>query len=229
MTDEQPLNKRRTPAIPLHMALPYAVALCCVALTAAPASAQQRTITSSRDYEDCVDTVKAFALTKEALATTIAECDSRFPGRRKANGGYTYYDFMQNRHFDIAGPIPTTKELKQIDQEFIRYLAARNPSAGSRDDQRARMIRAETSKPPAKLQSKPRVATQTAPSTHARPMPSQGKPKPLDCRETPVACGWTSLTTQVKSVAHGLFGPPAKEVKVSRLQRRDRPAAKQTP
>jgi hypothetical protein len=219
------LNKRRASAIPLHTALPYAVALCCIVLTVATASAQQRTITSSRDYEDCVDTVKAFALTREALATTIAECDSRFPGRRKADGGYTYYDFMQNRHFDIAGPIPTAKELKQIDQEFIRYLAARNPSADSPDDKRARAIRAETSKPV----SKPRIASHTGPSAHTQPRPSQAKPKPLDCKETPVACGWASLTTQVKSVAHGLFGPPPKEVKVSRLQRRDRPAAKQAP
>ena len=212
------------------MALPGAIALCCVLLTAATASAQQRTITSSRDYEDCVDTVKAFALTREALATTVAECDSRFPGRRKASGGYTYYDFMQNRHFDIAGPIPTAKELKQIDQEFIRYLAARNPSAGSRDDERAKTIRTETPRSTAKPESKPRIAAaQTTGSAHGKPVPSQNKPKPLDCRETPVACGWTSLTTQVKSVAHGLFGPPAKEVKVSRLQRRDRPAPKQTP
>jgi len=223
------LNKRRTSAIPKHMALPCAIALCCIVLTAASASAQQRTITSSRDYEDCVDTVKAFALTPEALATTIAECDSRFPGRRKAGGGYTYYDFMQNRHFDIAGPIPTAKELKQIDQEFIRYLAARNPSAGSGEGQRAKAIRPETARSAGKPENKPRVATQTTGLAHARPATSQNKSKPLDCRETPVACGWTSLTTQVKSVAHGLFGPPAKEVKVSRLQRRDRPAPKQTP
>lgn len=222
------MNKRRVSAIPLHMALPCAVALCCLSFAAVPASAQQRTITNSRDYEDCVDTVKAFALTREALATTVAECDSRFPGRRKASGGYTYYDFMQNRHFDIAGPIPTAKELKQIDQEFIRYLAARNPSSGPRDDQRARSSRAETSKPVAKPESKPRIATQTTGLAHAKPAPPQNKPKPLDCRETPVACGWTSLTTQVKSVAQGLFGPPAKDVKVSRLQRRDRPTPKQT-
>ena len=47
-------------------------------------------------------------------------------------GGYTYYDFLQNRHFDIAGPNPTPKELKHFDEEYVLYLAAqRRDGAGA--------------------------------------------------------------------------------------------------
>jgi len=51
----------------------------------------------------------------------MTECNVRFAGRRKADGGYTYYDFMQDRIFDIAGPNPTAEERKQIDREYINY------------------------------------------------------------------------------------------------------------
>src|SRR5260370_26165613 len=47
---------------------------------------------------------------------------SKFAGRRKPGGGYTYFDFMQNRSFDIAGPNPTPQEQKQIDQQYIVHL-----------------------------------------------------------------------------------------------------------
>ena len=52
----------------------------------------------------------------------LGDCHSKFAGRRKPGGGYTYFDFMQNRHFDIAGPNPTPEEQKKIDEEYIAYL-----------------------------------------------------------------------------------------------------------
>ena len=59
---------------------------------------------------------------KAAKAKIVSECDAKFPGRRKPGGGYTYFDFMQNRHFDIAGPKPTPQELKRMDQEYLAFL-----------------------------------------------------------------------------------------------------------
>ena len=53
-----------------------------------------------------------------------AQCDKQFVGRRKRGGGYTYYDFPQNRHFDIGGPNPTQKELKYFDEQYTLYLDA---------------------------------------------------------------------------------------------------------
>jgi len=52
----------------------------------------------------------------------MAQCGKQFVGRRKAGGGYTYYDFLQNRHFDIAGPNPTPKELRYFDEQYTLYL-----------------------------------------------------------------------------------------------------------
>ena len=52
----------------------------------------------------------------------LAECNAKFAGRRKPGGGYTYYDFMQDRTFDIAGPNPTPEEQKKIDEQYTAYL-----------------------------------------------------------------------------------------------------------
>jgi hypothetical protein len=61
------------------------------------------------DFEECADKAEK-AATKEEKTTALAECNAKFAGRRKAGGGYAYYDFMQDRTFDIAGPNPTPEE-----------------------------------------------------------------------------------------------------------------------
>ena len=75
-----------------------------------------------RDFEECSESAERNATSKETRASLISECDAKFAGRRKPGGGYTYYDFMQNRHFDIAGPNPTPEELKQIDVQYTLFL-----------------------------------------------------------------------------------------------------------
>ena len=60
--------------------------------------------------------------TKEDKTLALSECNAKFAGRRKPGGGYTYYDFMQNRNFDIAGPNPTPEEQKQIDEQYTAFL-----------------------------------------------------------------------------------------------------------
>ena len=45
------------------------------------------------DFESCADVAEK-AKTKEEKTTKLAECNAKFAGRRKASGGYTYYDFM---------------------------------------------------------------------------------------------------------------------------------------
>jgi len=59
------------------------------------------------DFEDCAVAAEK-AASKEEKSAALAECSAKFAGRRKPGGGYTYYDFMQDRSFDIAGPNPTT-------------------------------------------------------------------------------------------------------------------------
>jgi hypothetical protein len=74
-----------------------------------------------KDFEDCADLAEK-AATKEDKSAALTQCNAKFAGRRKPGGGYTYYDFMQNRSFDIAGPNPTAEEQKYIDQQYTLFL-----------------------------------------------------------------------------------------------------------
>ena len=74
----------------------------------------------ARDFEECAE--RAAAASVAQRATLLTDCVARFAGRRKPGGGYSYYDFMQDRSFDIAGPNPTVDERKQIDREYMKYL-----------------------------------------------------------------------------------------------------------
>src|ERR1700733_5235463 len=73
------------------------------------------------DFEECADGAEK-TTTKEARTEALSECNAKFAGRRKPGGGYSYFDFMQNRNFDIAGPNPTPDEQKQIDEQYTAYL-----------------------------------------------------------------------------------------------------------
>ena len=76
-----------------------AIAACAVL---APSRAQAQWWSSKpADFEDCADKAEK-AATKEEKSSKLSECHSKFAGRRKVGGGYSYFDFMQNRHFDIA-------------------------------------------------------------------------------------------------------------------------------
>ena len=92
----------------------------CIVLTPLRAQAQWWS-SKPADFEACADIAEK-AATKEEKASRLGDCHSKFAGRRKPGGGYTYFDFMQNRHFDIAGPNPTPEEQRKIDEEYIAYL-----------------------------------------------------------------------------------------------------------
>ena len=83
----------------------------------------------ARDYEDCVERMQAQRLSEEELNSALSGCGARFAGRRKPDGGYSYYDFMQDRKFDIAGPNPTAEERRAIDREYISYLEGQRREA----------------------------------------------------------------------------------------------------
>src|SRR5712675_3124465 len=100
--------------------LTAAVAVC-VTLAPLRAHAQWWSARTPVDYEECADLAEK-AATKEARTSELAGCNAKFAGRRKPGGGYTYYDFMQNRSFDIAGANPTPEEQKYIDQQYTVFL-----------------------------------------------------------------------------------------------------------
>src|SRR6185437_14944750 len=74
------------------------------------------------DFEECAEAADKLA-TKQDKSAALADCNAKFAGRRKAGGGYAYYDFLQDRTFDIAGPNPTPEEQRKIDQSYALYLA----------------------------------------------------------------------------------------------------------
>ena len=100
----------------------FAVAALAACFELAPVVAHAQWWHSGpRDFEECADIAEK-AKTKQDKTAQLADCNSKFAGRRKPGGGYTYYDFMQDRSFDIAGPNPTPAEQKKIDQEYTVYL-----------------------------------------------------------------------------------------------------------
>ena len=100
--------------------------LVFAAITCLPAIQPQRAHAdwwsrSPTDFEECADAAEKSA-TKEEKTAALAQCNAKFAGRRKPGGGYVYYDFMQDRSFDIAGPNPTPEEQKFIDLQYTQYL-----------------------------------------------------------------------------------------------------------
>ena len=101
-------------------ALLFAALAACAVLQPSRAHAQWWS-RAPADFEECADKAEK-AATKEEKTWQLAECNAKFAGRRKPGGGYTYFDFMQNRSFDIAGPNPTPEEQKKIDEQYTAFL-----------------------------------------------------------------------------------------------------------
>ncbi len=100
-------------------------------LVLAPASAHGQWWRSApADFEECAEAA-AKSSSKEETTSKLSECNAKFAGRRKPGGGYTYYDFMQNRNFDLAGPNPTPEEQRKIDQEYVAYLERERRSSAA--------------------------------------------------------------------------------------------------
>ena len=154
------------------------------------------------DYEDCAEAADKLA-TKEEKSAAVAECSAKFAGRRKPGGGYTYYDFMQDRSFDIAGPNPTPEEQKHIDEQYTAYLENQrrsNIAAAFAKQQQQQMQPEQTS-----LQSE----APEAPATAKVPVPQErpkalGEPRPRCPRHT-FSCEWPKLSESLNDLKK-LFG-----------------------
>jgi len=159
------------------------------------------------DYEDCTEAADKL-VTKEEKSAAVAECSAKFAGRRKPNGsGYTYYDFMQDRSFDIAGPNPTPEEQKYIDEQYTVYL----------DNQRRSNIAAAFAKQQ-QMQLEQASLKSDAPATAKIPVPQErpkalGEPKPRCPRHT-FSCEWPKLSESLGDLKK-LFGAPSSKGKKS--------------
>ena len=191
-------------------ALLIAAIAACAALTPSRAQAQWWS-RAPADFEECADKAEK-AAAKEEKASKLSECNAKFAGRRKPGGGYIYYDFMQNRSFDIAGPNPTPEEQKKIDEQYTVFLdrERRNSIAAALSaKQQQQQLLQQTSLHDKKVPlpvgapNKPRPA-----ATDMRP-----RPKPSNCAEHSFSCDWPRLSESIKDLKKLFGSPPGKAKK----------------
>jgi hypothetical protein len=183
----------------------------CVALTPVGAQAQWWR-SAPADFEDCADAAEK-AATKEEKAAKLSECNAKFAGRRKPGGGYTYFDFMQNRNFDIAGPNPTPEEQKKIDEAYIAYL----------ENERRSSIAAAFAKQQQQVQPPPKVepvslmgaAAAKVPVPVASPVKQQAanaqRIRSGHCAKGSFSCEWPRLSDGLNDLKKLFGGSQAKD------------------
>ena len=164
------------------------------------------------DFESCADLAER-AKTKEEKTAKLAECNAKLAGRRKPGGGYTYYDFMQDRTFDIAGPNPTPEEQKRIDEQYTAYLerewrshiaAAQAAKQQQPEPQPAQglqqvSLRSEQASPPL-------GETERVPVPVASPVKQAARIKAAQCAKNQFSCEWPRLSEKVNELKR-LFNP----------------------
>ncbi|TYO64117.1 hypothetical protein FXV83_23905 [Bradyrhizobium hipponense] len=169
------------------------------------------------DFEECADAAEK-AATKAEKTAALAECNAKFAGRRKAGGGYSYYDFLQDRTFDIAGPNPTPGEQKKIDESYTAYLAnqrrsnvAEAAARQQREQQEQQQLqqvalRTEVARVPVPVE-RPKVQQAVAGDARSRP---KGTP----CVKGSFSCEWPRLSdglNELKKIFNPAPGKPAKK------------------
>ena len=170
------------------------------------------------DFESCADVAEK-AKTKEEKTAALAECNAKFAGRRKLGGGYTYYDFMQDRTFDIAGPNPTPEEQKKIDEHYTAYLERerRNHIAAALAAKQHQQQQQQQEPPPARRvqqvslrsdQVTPPAETEKVPVPVASPVKQAARTKAANCAKNAFSCEWPRLSEGINEIKK-LFNPQA--------------------
>jgi len=167
------------------------------------------------DFEECADAAEK-AANREARTEALAECNAKFAGRRKPGGGYSYYDFMQDRTFDIKGPNPTAEEQKYIDEQYALYL----------DKQRRNSIAAAfaAQQQQQQLQKQPDLMPQASmtpeaervPLPHQRPTKAQmagaaAEIRRARCAKSAFSCEWPNLSETLSDLKKKLFGSQSQQ------------------
>jgi hypothetical protein len=175
-------------------------------------SPQGSAFEAARDFEDCVASLPAegsvqrsHGPSNDVQAGSMADCNARFAGRRKPGGGYTYFDFMQDRSFDIAGPNPTPEERNRIDREYMGFLDMKR-----RENASAELAKKQDEQLQADLErarqpvGRPLVLTPKIPS--AQVLKRQlDRLKATHCEDSPPASGWSKLSAVVKDAFASSF------------------------
>lgn len=148
------------------------------------------------DFEECADRAEKSA-TKAEKTAALADCNAKFAGRRKPGGGYTYYDFLQDKSFDIAGPNPTPEEQKKIDESYTNYLADQRRSKDAAEAA-ARKQRQQEQIQPVSLRSDERmpVPVPVQRPKHPPAVSGEARPRPRGpaCAKGSFSCEWPRLS-----------------------------------
>jgi hypothetical protein len=159
------------------------------------------------DFEECADAAEK-AATKAEKTSALADCNAKFAGRRKAGGGYTYYDFLQDRTFDIAGPNPTPEEQKKIDESYTLYLANQRRSNVA-EEAAARQQREQQERQFQQVALHSEV--ERVPVPVERPKVLQARPKA--CAKGSFSCEWPRLSESLNELKKLFSPPPSKPAK----------------
>ena len=165
------------------------------------------------DFESCADAAEK-AKTKEEKTSALAECNAKFAGRRKPGGGYTYYDFMQDKTFDIAGPNPTPEEQKKIDEQYTVYLERerRNSIAAAlmakqHQQQQVQQVSLRSNQEPARTDSV------KVPVPVASPVKQAARVRAANCARSSFSCDWPRLSETVNDLKKLFSSTPSKQKK----------------
>jgi hypothetical protein len=153
------------------------------------------------DFEECADAAEKSA-TKEEKTAALAECNAKFAGRRKLGGGYSYYDFMQDRTFDIAGPNPTPEEQKYIDQQYTTYLEnqRRNNIAAAQTAKQQQELEPPPQQPQPDVQQAslksdiPKVPLPVQRPTSKQQAAANERLRAANCAKDTFSCEWPKLS-----------------------------------
>jgi hypothetical protein len=162
------------------------------------------------DFEACADAAEK-AKTKEEKTAALAECNAKFAGRRKPGGGYTYYDFMQDKTFDIAGPNPTPEEQKKIDEQYTAYLERerRNSIAAAlmakqQQQQQVQQVSLRSEPEPARADSA------KVPVPVASPVKQAARVRAANCARSSFSCDWPRLSESINDLKKLFSSTPTK-------------------
>jgi hypothetical protein len=137
---------------------------------------------TARDFEECAEWAQKISPGAERAAR-ILDCGARFAGRRKAGGGYAYYDLLQNRSFDITGPNPTADERTKIYSQYMRFLGSQRREAALAELGKTEVEQLVAEEPQANLRS-----STTKPSKSKRCIVNGS-----------LSCTWAKLTSAVRN------------------------------
>jgi hypothetical protein len=179
------------------------------------------------DFEECAEKAQK-AATREDRAYQLTACNAKFAGRRKPGGGYTYFDFMQNRSFDIAGPNPTPEEQKKIDEQYTAFLDRERRSRVLDQERRSRVVEQERrSRIAAEATAKQQLLQQASLKDEKVTLPAvtpnkpktavsaiRSRPKAAPCARHSFSCDWPRLSEGINDLKK-LFSPAPGKAKRS--------------